>query len=129
MSITTGQQALINRVVTMASPPSIVLPNGPGKGLPRFVIQTAGGSQQPSTLTGETRAFPEILVRVETNAFPEGQYLIQSDALVAALVARFPPGVKFDGVKIDRAPDVRPPLPVTDGVYAVPVYVRGTFTF
>ncbi|WP_343502137.1 MULTISPECIES: hypothetical protein [Roseobacteraceae] len=129
MSITAGHQALIRRVVTMADPPNIALPNGPGKGLPRYVVQAAGGAQQPATISGKTRAFPEIVVRVETKAWPVGQYAIESDALVAALIARFPVGVKFDGVKIDRAPEARTALPVTDGVYSVPVIIRGTFTF
>ncbi len=129
MSITAGHQALIRRVVTMTDPPNIVLPNGPGKGLPRYVIQAAGGAQTPADMTGETRAFPEIVVRVETKAWPEGQYAIESDALVAALIARFPVGVKFDGVKIDRAPEARTELPVIDGVYSVPVIIRGTYHF
>ncbi|NDV52108.1 hypothetical protein [Salipiger sp. PrR003] len=129
MSITAGHQALIRRVVTMTDPPNIVLPNGEGKGLPRYVVQAAGGAQTPADMTGKTRAFPEIVVRVETKAWPAGQYFIESDALVAALVARFPPGAKFDGVKIDRAPDVRPSLPVTDGVLSIPVVIRATFIF
>jgi hypothetical protein len=129
MSVTTGHAALIRRVVTMTDPPNVMLPNGPGKGLPRYVIQAAGGAQTPADMTGKTRAFPEIVVRVETKAWPEGQYLIESDQLVGALVARFPPGAKFDGVKIDRAPDVRPPLPVTDGVISIPVVIRATFVF
>lgn len=127
MSITTGQQALIRRIVTMTTDANIVLPNGPGKGLPRYVIQAAGGAQQTASLKGRTEAAPEIVVRVET---ADGEYATQNDELVAALVARFPlDGAPFDGVVIREAPLPRPPLPVADGVYAVPVIIRGATRF
>ena len=125
MSITTGQQALIKRIVTMTDPPNNVLQNGPGKSLPRYVVQVSGGSQRTATMAGQTDAVPEITVRVETGT----EYATDNDVLVAALVARFRPGTRFDGVTILDAPLPRPPLPVTDGVYTVPVIIRGHFTF
>jgi len=48
---------------------------------------------------------------------------------VQALTARFPVGTVFEGVKIDRAPEVRPELEAPGGVYAIPVVIRGTYVF
>lgn len=126
MGITTGHQALINRIVTMPDPPNIVLPNGPGKGLPRYVIQVSGGAQQTATLQGLTDSTPEIVVQVETE---DGGYTTENDTLVEALVARFPVASRFDGVCILESPMPRAALPVTDGVYSVPVIIRGSYTF
>lgn len=125
MSLTAGQQALIRRIVTMTTDANIVLPNGPGAALPRYVIQAAGGSQRTRTTDGVTEARPEILVQVETGT----DYATNNDALVAALVARFPVTANFDGVTIIDAPLPRPPLPVTEGVYSVPVIIRGFTSF
>ena len=125
MSLTAGQQALIRRIVTMTTSANIVLPNGPGAALPRYVVQVSGGSQRTATVDGVTDARPEIVVRVETVA---DAYATDNDALVAALVARFRPGDKFDGVTVIDAPLPRPPL-VGDGVYSVPVIIRGRFSF
>lgn len=124
MSLTAGQQALINRLVTMTDPPNIVLPNGPGKGLPRYVVQVSGGAQGTATLGGETEATPEIVIRVETE---DGGYAVESDTLVAALVARFAVGDRFGGVTIAEAPLPRPAIP--GACYAVPVIVRGRTSF
>ena len=125
MTLVTGQQALIRRIVTMTTSANIVLPNGPGRGLPRYVIQVSGGSQQNTLVRGTTEAVAEIVVRVETGT----EYATANDALVDALVARFPVTEVFDGVTIRDAPLPRPPLPVTEGVYAVPVIIRGFTSF
>jgi hypothetical protein len=121
MDITDGQQALINRIVQMDNPPNIALPGGPGKNLPRYVVQAAGGSSNTFDLDGNTEDFPEIVVRVETK---DGEYATENDGLVKALIGRFKPGSQFDGVTILVPPSVRPPLP-GGGVYAVPVIIRG----
>jgi hypothetical protein len=126
MSLTLGQAALIRRIVTMTTDANIVLPNGPGAGLPRYVVQAAGGTQRTRTIDGVTEARPEIVVRVETEA---GAYATESDSLVADLVARFDVGDSFDGVTIIERPSPRPPLPVADGVYSVPVIIRGFTSF
>ena len=125
MSMTNGHQAIISRIVTMSGAPNVVLPNGPGKDCPRFVVQEAGGSQRTATVAGETDAYPEVIVRVETDT----AYATENNALVAALVARFAPGSRFDGVTILDAPLPRAPLPVTEGVYSVPVIIRGRISF
>lgn len=125
MSLTTGQQALIRRVTTMSAPPNVVLPNGKGKPLPRYVVQASGGSQSTFDLSGTTDSRPEIVVRVETEA---DEFATENDSLVAALVARFKPGDEFDGVEIMDAPLPRPPLE-GDGVYSVPVIIRGRYIF
>lgn len=124
MSLSTGQQALIRRVVTMDSPPNIMLPNGPGKGLPRYVVQVSGGSQRTAMLDGTTDAYPEIVVQVETES---SEYATENDTLVAALVARFKPGDKFDGVTIMDAPLPRSAVP--GPCYSVPVIIRGRMSF
>lgn len=132
MSITLGQQALIDRITTMVDPPNIVLPGGEAFGLPRYVVQVAGGAQQRETVGGLTRANPEIVVRVETKTVTDaGAFALttESNDLVAALVARFAVGDTFDGVTILEAPLPRAPLPVTDGVYSVPVIIRGRCYF
>jgi hypothetical protein len=126
MSMTDGQQALIRRIVTMDDPPNIALPNGPGVGLPRYVIQEAGGSQNTFDMAGTVESFPEIVVRVETE---DGEYATENNALVKALVARFKPGSRFDGITILDAADPRPPLPGGGDVYAVPVIIRGRYVF
>jgi hypothetical protein len=126
MSLTVGQQALIRRIVTMTTSANIVLPNGPGAGLPRYVVQVSGGSQIRRTVDGTTEARPEIVVRVETK---DGEYANENDTLVAALVARFPCNASFDGVTIIDAPLPRAPLPLADGVYSVPVIIRGFTSF
>jgi hypothetical protein len=126
MSLTDGHQAIISRIVTEASGVSVALPNGPGKSLPRYVVQEAGGSQRTTTLEGLTDAVPEVLVSVETEA---GKYATQNNQLVKQLVQMFPPGLVFGNMKVRVAPDARPPLPVSDGVYAVPVIVRAEFSF
>jgi hypothetical protein len=125
MSMTDGQQKLINRIVTMDDPPNIALPNGPGVGLPRYVIQEAGGSQNTFDMAGTVESFPEIVVRVETE---DGEYATGNNALVKALVARFKPGSRFDGITILDAANSRPPL-TGGGVYATPVIIRGRYVF
>lgn len=124
MSLTDGQQALINRIVTMSGAPNIVVPEGPGKGLPRYVVQVSGGSQSTIGASRVTDARPEITVRVETE---KGSYATDNDALVKALVARFAVGDTFDGVTILAAPLPRPPIP--GAVYSVPVVIRGQTFF
>lgn len=126
MSMTDGHQAIISRIVSEAGSTSVVLPQGPGKGLPRYVVQEAGGAQRTITLEGDTFATPEIVVRVETVS---GQYATENNALTKTLVQMFPPGLVFGDMKVREAPDVRPPLPATDGVYAVPVIIRAEFSF
>jgi len=123
MSLTDGQQILIRRLLTMPGLPNVVLPNGPGKELPRFAVQVAGGSQVTSTLQGKTDADPEIVVSVETST----EFTTENDALVAALVAHFPPGLRTEGLTIMTAPLPRPPVP--GPAYAVPVIIRGRFEF
>lgn len=125
MSLTTGQQALVARIINMPGRPNVVLPNGPSADCPRYVIQKAGGAQRTAGLDGRTDGTPEIVVRVETKS----TYDVENDALVAALVARFRPGDRFDGVTIIEAPLPRPALPPVGGVYAVPVRIRGQYSF
>lgn len=117
---------MINRLVSMAGATNVVLPNGAGKGLPRYVVQASGGAQRTATINGLTDATPEIVVRVETEA---DRYATENDTLVAALVAMFPVASRFNGVTILDAPSVRPALPAAGGVYAVPVVIRGQYSF
>lgn len=124
MSITDGQRAMINRIVENAAV-DVVLPNGPGKSCPRFVVQEAGGAQSRVGVSIMTDADPEIVVRVETDT----DYATENNALVKALVALFRPSDEFDGVTILDAPLPRPPLPVIEGVYSVPVIIRGRMNF
>lgn len=125
MSLSTGQQALIRRIVTMDGAPNIRLPNGPGADLPRYVVQVSGGSQSGFGVDGSTEARPEIVVRVETIS---DTYATESDALVSALVDRFSPGDTFDGIEITSAPLPRAPIE-GNGIYAVPVIISGRFIF
>jgi hypothetical protein len=123
MSLTNGQQILVRRLLTMSGLPNVVLPNGPGKELPRFVVQASGGGQQTATLDGISDATPEIVVTVETDT----EFATENDALVSALVAHFPPGLRVEGLTITDAPLPRPPVPSV--AYSVPVIIRGAFSF
>lgn len=125
MSITTGQQALIKRIVQMSTTADIVLPNGKAKGLPRYVIQASGGAQRTRTISGTTEAYPEIVVKVETGT----EYATDNDTLISDLVTLFAVTTRFDGVTILDAPEVKPALPVTEGVYSVPVVIKGFYSF
>ena len=126
MSLTDGQQALIRRIVEMTRTAGVVLPNGKDAPLPRYVIQAAGGTQRTATIGGKTEATPEIVVRVETM---QGDYATDNDALVSDLVDLFAVNDRFECVTILDAPLPRPPLPVVDGVYSVPVIIRGRTYF
>lgn len=127
MSITDGQQALIRRIVTMTTEAGIVLPEAPqGASLPRYVVQEAGGTQRSQTLDGLVESRPEIVVRVEVG---QGNYTTESNALIAALSSRFKPGDEFDGIQITQPIDVRPPLPANQGIYSVPVIIRGLYCY
>ncbi|WP_422073872.1 hypothetical protein [Tranquillimonas rosea] len=120
MSLAAGQLALMKRVATMPDAPNVVWPNGEPADLPRLVMQPSGGGQSVATISGVTDATPEIVVRVETES---GQFTGASDALVAALMDRFKPGDRFDGVRIIAAPQPRAPIEGTP--YVVPVVIRG----
>ncbi|MEM1371470.1 MAG: hypothetical protein AAGG72_04475 [Pseudomonadota bacterium] len=124
MSLTDGQQALID-ILRAGSSINVRYPSGPGVGLPRYVVKEAGGSQRTATIKSRTEANPEILVTVEVEA---GEYATESNMHVKALRTIFAPG-QHTGVRIIDAPLPRPPLPVTDGVYSVPVIVRGRTYF
>ena len=125
MSITDGQQAIIKRLVE-ESPINVVLPNGPDKGLPRYHVQEVGGIQNTIGVDGTTEADAEVLVRVETRNL---EYSTENNELTKELYRMFPVGLRYGGVTILEAPDPRPPLPMQDGVYAVPVYIRARSYF
>lgn len=126
MSLTTGQQALVRRIMTMPDRPNVVWPGGGDKPLPRYVIQNAAGAQSRFGIDGTTESYPEINVRVETDSNnPDAS---ANDALVAKLDARFRPGDTFDGVEIVDATWPRQPL-LSTGVYAVPVIIRCRYIF
>ena len=126
MSIRTGQDRLIERLVTMPDAPNIKIPEGSGVSLPRYIVQYAGGAQNTDTIDGQTEASPEILVMVETR---RDQLTNKSNELIGKLYDRFVPGDSFSGVTIRSVPDVRPPLPSDGDVYRVPVYIRGRYQF
>jgi hypothetical protein len=90
------------------------------------VVQEAGGRQTRFGLDGKTEAYPEVLVRVETES---GEYSTEASNMVRALVGVFPRGTRFGDYTVLDEPDVRPPLPVSDGVYAVPVYVSARVVY
>lgn len=125
MSMADGHAALINRVIDQAGTTDVVLPEGEASGLPRYVIEEAGGLQRTDGVYGGTVCRPEIVVRVETE---KSRGTSQSKTLVDNLVSMFLPGQIFDGVKIVDAPLPRPPLP-NSSVRSVPVVVRGDFIF
>lgn len=127
MSLAIGHQKIIARLIDeLPSGSNIVLPNGPRKDLPRYVVMEAAGRQRPVTLDGVSDAYPEVVVRVETQA---GAYSTESSAMVQAIVDAFPLGLHFSGMVVHEAPASRPPLPVRDAVYSVPVVVTATISF
>ena len=137
MTITTGQQALINQIAAAPGRPTIGLPNGhvpefSDTVTSRWVIQISGGSQVGIGLDGATDARPEIMVRVET---PADALAISNDTSVIQLCSLFPvgalvyaPGTVSTGVKIDKAPQPKAPMPYA-GVYSVPVIITGRMFF
>lgn len=127
MSVVAAQQALIRRVLTMPGRPGIVLPNhrGPYPPPPRYVVQVSAAAQVRLGISPYTDATAEIVVRVET---ADAAFAGDSDALVQALVDRFPLGARFDGVTVVDRPLPRPPFHA-DGLYVAPVIVRGRTFF
>jgi hypothetical protein len=111
MSITAGHQKMIRHLIGMTTTANIVLPNGPGAGLPRYVVQVAGGLQQTRTIDGVTQAQPELVVSVETEA---GAYTTRSDEMIEALVQRFAANTRFEGMMV-RGGSLPPPTPSRDG--------------
>ena len=125
MGVADGHEAIVARIVDQAVI-DVALPNGTDKPLPRYVVQEAGAAQRPVGVNGQTDADCQVAVRVEV---AEGTYAQNTKTYISALEAMFPPGLLFSGVKVTRAPDVRPPLPITQGVYSVPVIVTGQVTY
>ena len=119
-SITEARSAVISRILGMTGRPNVIQSNAPSKDCPRYVIQNAGQILQTATVDGTSRVDLEVLVRVETDA---GDYDTENEALVQALIDRFPVTTRFDGVTVLRAPEPRPAL-VADGIYITPVYIR-----
>lgn len=126
MDITDGHDAIIRRIVAMADGASVITPNDhKGGALPRYIVQEAGGSQRTFGPHGETEARPEIVVRCETES---DTGTLGMKALIARLYEMFPVGERIEDVVILDAPSPRPPLP-GDGIYAVPVLIRGYMSF
>ena len=126
MSVIEAQNAIIAHLKSLPNRPAIAYPNGPVvKVLPRIVVSIPSASQRTVTLCGETQADAEVIARVETQG---GEFVTASNEIVGAIVDRFPFGDIGGGVTIlDR------PRPATafraDGVYYVPVLIRGRFYF
>lgn len=122
MASTDGQDAIITRILSMATTANFSVPDGPkGVALPRYRISDGGNPAIPRTIDGRVQAFPEVRVMVETE---EGKGGEQSKQMVQDLIDLFPQGERFDGVQILVPPDPRAPLQA-NGVYAVPVFIRG----
>jgi hypothetical protein len=116
-------QALIKHLVTMASAPNIVVPEGEGASLPRLVVLEAGAIRQPVRLAGNHRRVVEIAIRIETQT---GALANQANDMLDQIEARFAVGTTFDGVTILTPPAVRPSFRDEAGVYVTPVFIQGT---
>ncbi|MEN9060004.1 hypothetical protein [Ponticoccus litoralis] len=136
MTVPLGQQVLESHLHGMPTSAAIVLPNGPGGGLPRYVVQRSVGMVETFDTTGTTEAEPTISVNVETEP---AEFAFENDALVTALCERFKPGtvIEYGGAKvtITKPPHVGAIPPRQDSmgsssaVYTTPVIIRGWFTF
>lgn len=125
MSATTAQNALIQRLQTMPDRPAIAYPNGPHVELPRIVIEVPGAAQRGFGTDGSTLSVAEIVARVEieANALDAG-----ATAITDGIVAHFPPGLSLAGAQIREAPQSRARY-TADGVYHIPVVIRGEIIF
>lgn len=120
------QQILIRHVAEMAVRPPIVFPNmADTPPPPRFVVQISASAQSTMGISRTTDATAEIVVLVQTE---EGESAVPNDDLVNLLIDRFPLGANVEDVFIQEAPLPRPPL-IGDGVYSVPVIIRGRSFF
>ncbi|MEO0721950.1 MAG: hypothetical protein AAFY43_07345 [Pseudomonadota bacterium] len=127
MSITTGQNALINHFLGMSPSEGVVLPNDRGLPAPppRYVVQVTAGSQQTLDFDGQVDARPEIVIRVDVDA---DTGVSQSQAMVDALVSRFAVNTKIGDVLISQPAFPQGPLSA-NGVYSIPVIIRGRYCF
>lgn len=125
MDLTDAENAIIDRVLNMVDAPNIVLPNDAELlATPRYVIQPSVPSQTPQDLDGVFEQQAEVMVRIEVD---EDKFSGSMTTLTSQLVERFPPGIRFSGVRIRE-----PPLPrgsfKEGGVYVRPVFIRGVFS-
>lgn len=120
MTITTLQQAAIQRIKDNAGGTPVTYPNRAATtSLPRYVVQVGPGSNRTITLGGDTDRTQEIIVLVET---APGVYATESDTLVQALINAFPVNQKVGGGYVPTLPNPRPPMDNADA-YTVPVII------
>lgn len=124
MTITTAQQAIIQRLIDTPSAPPIGLPNRAAPAIPaggvRWIVQKTPGSILRRYVDGTRWIRAEINVRVE---MLDGQYAGPVEASIAVIDARFAPNTRFGSLVVIDPPD--PKAGMTDGgVYSVPVYIR-----
>lgn len=117
------EQTLIRRLLQMPGRWPVKVPNGAGvTAVQRYVVEGAAGSQRAEGASMVTNVDREINVRIEV---PEGSGPTDADNQAKAIVAWFPIGLVLEGlVEINEAPNARPGFPA-DGLYIVPVLIRG----
>ncbi|MEL6170494.1 MAG: hypothetical protein AAFN44_03430 [Pseudomonadota bacterium] len=126
MNVMAIQDKLLARLQSMPGRPPIAYPNGPlVKDLPRIVVQYVPSAQRPFDMSGQTQVDAEINARIEVEQHTTTKKV---GTIVAAIQDHFRPTTRFDDVTIMQAPDPRPAIP-GQGVYAVPVIIRGRADF
>ena len=126
MSATLAQDALIARLKAMPGRPTLAYPNGPQVSvLPRIVVDVPSASERAVGVSSITQGDAEIIARVETL---DGQLDTEAKNIVQAIVDRFPVGLRTECVTITQAPTPRARYSA-DGVYHIPVIIRGRYHF
>lgn len=125
MSATLAQDALLKRLMSMPDRPSIAYPNGLNVEPPRIVVEFPAASQNTSELGGLTQGTAEMIARVETK---DGELDTEAKSIATQIVEHFPVGLETDLVTIVQAPSPRTAYQA-DGVYHIPVIVRGRYHF
>lgn len=117
------ERILIRRLLAMPGRWPVALPNGRGvTASQRYVLEPSGANQTSEGASVITNVDREINVRIE---IPEGIDTTPADNEAKRIVDWFPKNLVLEGlVEILTPPDARPGFPV-DGLWIVPVLIRG----
>lgn len=127
MSIEDGIDILIRHLMAIPEGYNVHLPDSSAQtALPRLHVSVPANAQDSRFLAGDTDAYPEISVRIETEG---GYYSAQAKAMVRAIQSHFRAGQMLENtVSISQTPDVRGRYN-SDGVYYIPMTVVGRMYF
>ncbi|MEL7299372.1 MAG: hypothetical protein AAFM92_03220 [Pseudomonadota bacterium] len=124
MSAIDAQNALLARLQGMPDAPAIAYPNGPVVKLrPRIVVQFPAAAQTTRTIKGCVEGTAEMIARIEVD---QHCFAGAANDIAVQILARFSPVLRLSGVTIIEAPSIQGAFS-SDGVYHLPVIIRGRF--